>query len=116
MSTIFYNIVQTPTDRKLGHSYHIFTDHTRRLKVTLMSCLRSIVLLAMETRSPRTIHGDHSTGCAKDLETQKRILKDLWRLTQHYVAAVASSTTARTQVGAQILTIRPDLQQSQRSL
>eukprot|EP00435_Cladocopium_sp_Y103_P040164 s652_g10.t2 len=41
-----------------------------------------------------------------DLETQKRVLKDLWRLTQHYVAAVASSTTARTQVGAQILTIR----------
>lgn len=48
-----------------------------------------------------------SSKYSKDLATQTKLLKSLWRLTQHYVAAVASSTTARTQVAAQVLTMRP---------
>ncbi|CAK8997192.1 unnamed protein product, partial [Durusdinium trenchii] len=47
-----------------------------------------------------------SSKYSKDLATQTKLLKSLWRLTQHYVAAVASSTTARTQVAAQVLTMR----------
>ena len=44
--------------------------------------------------------------CTEDMHTQGLVLKALWRLTQHYVTAVASSTTSRTQVAAQILTMR----------
>ena len=43
---------------------------------------------------------------SKDMATQSKLLKSIWRLTQHYVAAAASSTTAREQVAAQVLTMR----------
>ena len=60
----------------------------------------------------KKVNNNKSTKSAKSnkaLETQKRVLKDLWRLTQHYVAAVASSTTTRLQVAAQVLTMRQPL-------